>query len=154
MRIDNKIKAYTLTEIIIVLILTSIVVGLAFSVLSLVQTHIYDIQKNFERNTEVSKLEQSLEINFNRYGKMDYDAMEGELTLFSAIDSISYNFHPPFIVKGTDTFKISTSEIKFFLKGNEVIEGNIDALKITCSKDFQNQVLFIYKEVDATDYFH
>tara|TARA_R110002094_G_scaffold202065_1_gene173391 strand:+ start:295 stop:504 length:210 start_codon:yes stop_codon:yes gene_type:complete len=60
-----KIKAFTLSEMVVVTILTSIIVGIAFSVLSLVQRHMYSIKQNFNNNTELSKLEQALWIDFD-----------------------------------------------------------------------------------------
>jgi len=63
----NKIQAFTLSEIIVVLILTTIIVGLAFSVLTLVQKHMRSIQSNFYNTTELKKLETSLWLDFNRY---------------------------------------------------------------------------------------
>ena len=44
MKLTSKIQAYTLSEMIVVLILTSIVVGMAFSVLTLVQKHMSGIR--------------------------------------------------------------------------------------------------------------
>ena len=65
MKNNFKIKAFTLSEMVVVTILTSIIVGIAFSVLSLVQRHMYSIKQNFNNNTELSKLEQALWIDFD-----------------------------------------------------------------------------------------
>lgn len=42
---NNKVKSFTLSELLVVMIITAIVVGMAFSVLRLVQKQIHTIQK-------------------------------------------------------------------------------------------------------------
>src|SRR5690606_27882760 len=107
MKIDNnKIRAFTISEIVVVLILTSIVVGLAFSILSLVQKHMSGIQNNFMNTTELNTLEQSLWLDFNRYSKIKYNDLEEALTFANELDSTSYQFHENYIVKEQDTFHI------------------------------------------------
>lgn len=135
---------------IVVIILTSIVVGLAFSILSLVQNHMKSIQENFNKNTELNKLEQSLWIDFNRYPRIRYDALEASLVFASEIDSITYTFSTEIIIKDLDTFHIPSRQKIFFFNGNNVQKGPIDAIKLTTSKNFQNQELFVYKQNDAT----
>ena len=56
MQTNSKVQAFTLSEMIVVLIITSIVIGMAFSVLRLVQKHMGGIQDNFNRSTELNRL--------------------------------------------------------------------------------------------------
>ena len=150
MKIKSKIEAFTLSEMIVVLILTSIVIGLAFSVLSLVQKHMHGIQGNFNRNTELNKLEQSLWLDFNRYSKIRFDDRENELHFSTEIDSVIYKFDEKYIIKDSDTFPIHLQNKTMFFVGDIVIKGKVDALKLEASKTFQNQKLFIFKHNDAT----
>lgn len=149
---NKKIKAFTLSEMIIVLILTSIVVGLAFSVLTLVQKQMYGIQQNFNKNTELNKLEASLHLDFNRYSKISYNDLENEIKFSSPMDSISYKFYDDRIIKELDTFNIQLQNKQFFYDGEKLANGKMDAVKLVASKDFQNKVLFIYKMNDASNY--
>jgi len=152
MKLNKKVTAFTLSEMIIVLILTSIVVGLAFSVLSLVQKHMLAIQKNFNQTTELNKLEQSLWLDFNRFPKIRFDPMEEQIKLISEMDSITYQFTEKNIIKGSDTFNIELASKTFYLDGKPNNHGNIDALKLETSKSSKNQHLFIFKKNDATLY--
>ena len=152
MKSNKKIKAFTLSEMIIVLILTSIVVGLAFSVLTLVQKHMFSIQKNYNKTTELNKLEVALHLDFNRYSKVNYNNLKNEIIFTSPIDSMSYMFYENMIIKETDTFNIHLQNKMFFFNGETVANGEVDALKLMTSKDFQNQVVFIYKKNDASNY--
>lgn len=145
-----KIQAFTLSEMIVVIILTSLVVGMAFSVLSLVQKHMYSIQANFSKNTDLNILEQALWLDFNRYSNIKYDGINGTLMFTSEIDSTTYKFTRESIIKELDTLHIPIENKTFFFDGNKVIGGQIDAIKLEPSKSFQNQQLFVFKKNDAT----
>ncbi|MEM9650388.1 MAG: prepilin-type N-terminal cleavage/methylation domain-containing protein, partial [Bacteroidota bacterium] len=60
----KKLRAFTLSEMLVVLLLTVIVVGLAFSVLNLVQRQMSGIESNYARNTAFDQLKQSLWVDF------------------------------------------------------------------------------------------
>lgn len=152
MKIHKKIQGFTLSEIVVVLILTSVVVGLGFSVLTLVQRHMASIQNNFTNNAELNKLEQSLWLDFNSYSKIEYAPIVDELKFSNSLDSLSYQFQESYIIKENDTFQVQIQNKQFFFDGYENGSENIDAIKIETSKDFQNQKLFIFKENDATLY--
>ena len=63
----KKINAYTLSEVLVVLLLTSIIAGMAFSVLSMVQKQLFSVQKNMDIKADFRQLEQSLTLDFNKY---------------------------------------------------------------------------------------
>jgi len=150
LKLNKKIKAFTISEMLVVLILTAIVVGLAFSVLSLVQKHMASIQKNLNQSTQLNTLETSLWLDFTRYQEVAYNALENELMLSSELDSTSYRFSENYIIKETDTFPIEIKNKEFFFVGEKVGNGKVDAIKIETSKVFQNQQLFIHKQNDAS----
>lgn len=152
MQTNKKLPSYTLSEIIVVLILTSIIVGLAFAVLRLVQGHIRDIQTNFEQVTEIHKLEQSLWLDFNRYREASYDPIENKLILSSEMDSTFYIFSKKYIASEIDTFTIQLKKVNFYFLGNPVQKGKIDATKLTTTKAFQNRMIFVYMKSDAATY--
>lgn len=152
MKTRKKIKAFTLSEIIVVLILTSIVVGLAFSVLGLVQKQMFAIQANYNKNQELQKLETSLWIDFNRYPNIRYDFNEDRLVLKHELDSVSYVFSKEFIVKAQDTFNIVIKAKQFYFDGVLSQTNKVDALKLRTTKAYQNRELFIFKKNDATLY--
>jgi len=148
----NKIKAFTLSEMIVVLILTSIVVGLAFSVLTLVQSHMRSINKNYHNTSTLNKLEASLWLDFNKYSQIHFNDLENELKFSSEIDSVTYQFLDSTIIKNIDTFQITLKQKQFFFDGDKKKNGQIDALKLETKKEFQNQQLFIFKHNDANTY--
>jgi len=148
-KLNSKIKAFTLSEMIVVLILTSIVVGIAFSVLNLVQKQMMGIQRNYTNAMQLNKLETSLWLDFNRYSKITFDDRENELKFSTAIDSITYQFSDKHIIKGLDTFPIPLQQKQFYFDGEPTERNQIDAIKLEAQKNFQNQQLFIFKINDA-----
>lgn len=152
MKWNKKLKAFTLSEMIVVMILTSIVAGLAFSVLSLVQRHMKSIQNNFNGVTELNLLEQSLWLDFNRFPTISYDDIDNELLFFSELDSKIYSFHDTFIVKDRDTFYTPLEKKTIYMDGNAIKKGAVDAIKLQASKAFQKQHLFVFKINDAKLY--
>lgn len=133
-----------------VLILTSIVVGLAFSVLKLVQRHMYGIQYNLNQSTTLNRLETALWVDFNRYPNIDYNTNDSILEFSSKIGKTAYKLGKTQIVKDTDTFNIELQNKSLFYKGKTIEKGKVDAIKLETSKSFQNQRLFIYKRNDAS----
>jgi len=152
MNTKPKIKAFTLSELIVVLILSSIIVGLAFSVLTLVQRHMFSIQDNLSTNTSLNKLEQSLWLDFNRYAKISYSSTNDALTMASDIDSITYKFTTNYVIKDKDTFGIPIEDKSFFFETKKIESGRVDALKLKTTEAFRSQELFIFMETDAKAY--
>ena len=142
----------TLNEMLIVLILSSIVMGLAFSVLSMVQRHMFSIQKNIANNTRRIQLEQSLWIDFNTYNSVKYKAESNKLIFKSELDSTTYQFDSNVILKNRDTFHIAVKKKAFYFNGF-ISKGNkIDALKLTLGIEHQDKSIFIFKTNDASQF--
>ena len=134
---------------VVVLILSSIVAGLAFSVLTLVQRHMQGIQGNFNNNTELDKLDQLLWLDFNRCQNMTFQPSENRLVFLSAMDTTYYEFHDNNIIKDLDTFPIPLKNRTLYFNGETVGLGKVDALRIETTKLFQERILFVYKQNDA-----
>jgi len=136
----------------VVLVITAIVVGLAFSILSLTQKQLFGMQQNYIKNDELRRLEERLWIDFNSYREVIYNPTLDVLVFKNEIDSVSYQFEEQFILKDLDTLKISFEERNFYLGGTLTDRGIIDALEFTRSVESQNSTVFIYKKKDAKHY--
>ncbi|WP_299535760.1 hypothetical protein [Ulvibacterium sp.] len=148
----RKINAFTLSEIIVVLLITTMVVGMAFSVLRLVQNQMNGIAGNYERNTEFNLLRQSLWIDFNRFDRVYYNEKSRELQFVNAIGQRTYRFEEDFITKDIDTFRLKWESQRFLFENNESRLGEIDALHFQTTKAFGNRTLFVFKNNAATTY--
>lgn len=147
-----KVKAFTLNELVIVMIITTIVVGLAFTVLSLVKKQLYAIQGNFSLNMEYNRLEESLWIDTNKFNNINYNSRNKQLIFRTLKDSTTYIFSEDNVIKNRDTFRIPTKLKKVMFDGQEVKSGKIDAIHIALEKPFIDQDLFVYKLNDANQF--
>jgi len=137
---------------VIVMIISTVVIGLAFMVLSLVQRHMWAIQHNFNLNTEFNRLEQALWIDTNNYNTINYDETEKTITFKTDLDSTIYQLKPEFVLKDKDTFHIEIEEQTFFFNGIEVVHGTVDAFRLNLSKQYKNQSIFVFKHNDAVQF--
>ena len=142
----------TINEMLVVIIISTIVVGMAFSVLRMVQMHMWSIEEHISKNTTITRLEQSLWIDFNRHNTIHYNLDESVLNFKSELDSVVYKFSEEVVIKGKDTFKLKIENKDLLFDGSPVKSGKIDALKLELAKPPQKKVLFIYKHKDASQF--
>jgi len=154
MRIVNqKIKAFTLTEVMVVLVISAIVAGLAFSVLGIVQRNMRSIENNYAYQSELQSLEVALTIDFNKFTDIQWNAREDQLELSSPIDQRVYKFTNDSIVTLVDNYPVQLKKKVFFFKGQQVNSGRIDAIKLTFDKTTDLHRIFVYKHNDPTIHF-
>ena len=134
----------------VAIVITLLVVGMAFSVLNLVQKQMTGIAFNLNKATQLDLLEQSLWLDFNRYQSIQ--TSNNEFIFKNEIDSIKYEIKNDLVVKNIDTFSIQVTDVEKFFDGKKVKSGNIDAIKLTLSKESQNKTIFVYKNNDASLY--
>lgn len=148
----GRIKAFALQEMIVVLLITTIVVGMAFSVLNLVQKQMGSIEDIYEVKLEANKLRQSLWIDFNRYSYINYDIKKEELHMANAMETKYYAFTDSTIVTARDTFAIKLKDRAFYFKNENVEVGELDALELVTNKESGNQQIFVYKQNASATY--
>lgn len=146
----TKIKSFTLPELLVVMIITAIVVGLAFSVLRLVQKQIHAIQKNFDKTTTLVLFEQKLWQDFNELHTIQFNSDDNSLLMESEMDTVSYSFQDNFTLRNNDTIKLKLAPTKLFFNGKEVKEGDIDAISVSGVAELPDYEIFISKKNDLT----
>ena len=142
------LKSFTLPEMLVVMIITAIVVGMAFSVLSLVQKQVRSIQKNFDRTTQLSLLEQRLWQDFNSYNTVS--CQDEKLTMLSDRDTVHYSFTDDFVLINKDTTHVRLKITKLFYQGREVRFGTIDAVAVSADAELPGYSFFVSSTPDAT----
>ncbi|MGS2765226.1 PulJ/GspJ family protein [Sinomicrobium sp. M5D2P9] len=149
----GKIPSFTLSEMMVVIAITAIVVAMAFTVLGLVQRQMKGIEINFSGDTRLELLEQSLWIDFNRYQTVTFNAAMDEIVCKTALDSVYYELYEDKVIKYPDTFRIAFPVKTFYMDGNAVENGRIDAILLETSLDtLKNKKLFVCKKNDAAQY--
>jgi len=150
--ISKKIPAFTLTEMLIVLAISTIVAGLAFTIISLFGRNIHAIENNYSVSTKRNLFEQQITIDFNRYHTISYDNQKDELNLKTPLDSIVYKFDEGVVIRNLDTLLSQKNLKKVYFSGKEIKKGDIDAIEIIFTENQKHTSIFIYKENDATFY--
>jgi prepilin-type N-terminal cleavage/methylation domain-containing protein len=146
----NKVKSFTLPELLVVMIITAIVVGMAFSVLRLVQKQIHIIEANFEKTSCLALFEQKLWQDFNELNDIYCNDSGHSLLMKSEIDTVLYSFQENYTLRNKDTLKIKLGVAKLFFEGKEVKGGNIDAISISGVKELLDYEIFVSKKNDLT----
>lgn len=149
---NPKVKSFTLSELLVVMIITAIVVGLAFSVLRLVQRQIHLIQKNYDKSIELALFEQKLWQDFNEYPIVAFHLKSNKLQLESEKDTIIYLFESENVIRNKDTIKIKVVVESVFLEGRKVKERNIDAIRLNAETELPEYVIFVFRKLDVNFY--
>lgn len=148
MGLNRKIPAFTLVEMLVVLAITAIVAGLAFTIITLFSRNMQHIESNFSKGTERNLFQDRLMVDFNRYSTIHYDPMERTLTCKNPLDSIQYLWEENETLRGTDTLLQEPVNLELFYAGERKESGSVDAIKVTFG-DKENDYIFIFRENDA-----
>ncbi len=151
MQLNRKISSFTLSEMMVVLVISAIVISLAITVLNLVQQQISSINSNFRKNAEVRLLERTLYTDFNKH-KLSYSSKDSLLICANPNDTVFYKFNHNYVLRNKDTLHVQIAQMTNYLDAQVVKENTIDALSLTLSNEFQNKQLFIFKQKDAAFY--
>lgn len=146
----TKTPSFTLPELLVVMIITAIVVGMAFSVLRLVQNQIHAIQTNFEKTSTLALFEQQLWQDFNEKNEIQFNEKESTLFMESEMDTVTYSFQENYILRNTDTIKLKLQINKMLFNGKEVKGDTIDALSISGKAELPDYEIFVSKKNDLT----
>ncbi len=145
-----KIKAFTLTEMTVVIVISAIVVGLAFLILDIVQNSMRNIEGNYTYQSEIQSLEVALTIDFNSYSSANWDATKNTLLLSSPLQKKTYQFTTDSITNDIDSFKVSKKDMAFYFEGEKVDTGSVDAIKLTFDKTSVLHRIFVFKYNDPS----
>lgn len=142
----NKIQAFALQELMVVLAITAIVVGMAFSVLNLVQRQMGSIENIYAMKLEANKLRQSLWIDFNRYSYAHFDERKNQLYFSNELEEKTYTITENQFATERDTFDIALDFKQFYFNNLAQQGGEIDAIELKTTKETGYQQIFVFKE--------
>ncbi|WP_321827250.1 prepilin-type N-terminal cleavage/methylation domain-containing protein [Maribacter dokdonensis] len=147
----KKIKAFSLQEMMVVLVITTVVVGMAFAVLNLVQRQMGSIETIYAIKTDINQLRQSLWIDFSRYDYIAVDQKSNKIMLSNELESRQYE-----IINGssirTENLEMEFESIEYYFDNQKVVQGEIDAISIITSKDTGHQEVFVFKQNTPVTY--
>ncbi len=145
---NKKLKAYTLSEIIVVLILTSIVVGLALSALQLIQKQMTALRQNNENKLRIKSLETKLSILFNQ--SENVEVIDQAVYFYEKKDTLETRITPEAFTIENDTIELKAVNINTYFRGKEIENGCIDALSLSIKLNERiSKSLFVSRTNDA-----
>ena len=148
----QKVTGFTIHEMVVVVLLTSLVVGLAFSVLGLVRKQMGAIRQNFQYQEAVHKFEQRLWLDMHRCNYAYYDIRNNELKMTNVLSTVTYRFGDQYVLRNADTLEMVIAKKQWYFDGQRVENGLVDALELTTARNFLSRDLFIFKDNDADIY--
>lgn len=149
----KKIHAFTLSEVLVSMVLMMIVIGIAMSVLNITYKNLNAVKQNISGQTDLEQLELVLSIDAHRFPMIK--RTKNKLTFKNALDSISYQWTEEaqgdgigtYFKRGNDTLLTQPMEVITYLFGKQNPNGVIDALKIKLVDT--DAALFIYQPQDT-----
>lgn len=147
----KKVKAFTLSELLVVLVISGIVVSITFLALQLVQKQIKEIQANFRDQQEILQFERVI-VNDLNTRKPELNKEGNQLLFYGANDFISYTFETDYFIREKDTFKFKIIEKRFFLDNEKVDDGNFDAIHFKFAQSYSTKEIFAYTVKDSEYY--
>lgn len=127
---NHKVNGFTLQELVVVMVITTIVISISMVVLNLVQQQTLKISKTYATATELRLFEKTLRndmVHFSFYAAKD------QLIGVSEENEVIYGFEDKFILRNQDTLKLKIEKSIFLLENEIVFSGVIDAWDVTIS---------------------
>lgn len=141
---SKKIRAFTITELLIVMTITSIIVGLALGILKMLQRHNNDLTNyNFKKNN-LTLIYEKLSFNFKKYNDIQWNDKEDKLMFSNPIESEKVILTSDSIA----SFKVQLKERKFYFLGEKIVNGKIDAMSLVFDIKGKEETIFVYKRND------
>jgi len=109
---NKRLKAFTIMEITVVMLISAIVIGIAYTAFNIINQSYRSFQQKNEHMAELVRLDELLRKDFNR-ATMISKTTSG-IFLKASTDSVTYDFEPNFTVRTstiTDTFKLDVQDI-------------------------------------------
>jgi len=146
----KKIQAFTLSELLVVLVISSLIISMAFVVLSMIRSQATMLQGNYEKKQRIQYVERVLFSDINSYATTAVS--KNTLLLTSTVDTVHWNFYTKYLVRNSDTIHAPVTGNTLFLDGRPVENGYFDAVQLNFSEAYAQHELFIYKVKDAAYY--
>ncbi|MGY5351888.1 type II secretion system protein [Wenyingzhuangia sp. IMCC45533] len=149
MEVKTSIKSFTIIELLVVLLITSIIMGIVFSVHQFVNKQFHEKSLLERSNSNINFLEKKLWREFNNSicyigeSKFQLNFKKGNLISEFVIEE-------DFVLINKDTFDLYVENFFFYNKGESVIRGRVDALKLIIPiKNNIKREIFVYKQEDV-----
>ena len=143
----TKVKAFTLSEMLVVMATTTIILGFCFLILRWVQNYFNNYTTYIENKTIATRTAHHLRMDFNRFENI-FVLSENQLLFYSPLDTVRYQMESNYLIRRKDTVKIKGLDFIFYNRGEAVQVGAIDALDFTIN-GYKKQRFFIFQYISS-----
>lgn len=140
----KKVKAYSLTELMVVMIISTIVVAMAFTTIRMLKSQMKSIQSHYELRKNIDYLDGLLWMDYAKKGWATYDKSNNKLTVLGEQDTVVYVFNASLVLRNNDSIPLPKYDLGFKLDGKEVTAKATDAIEIVFETPFERKSLFVY----------
>ncbi len=147
----TKLKAFTLYEMIVVMIISAIVMALAAAVFLLVSKQFNSFKDQTDRETRIRQLYSTITNETAEYNRIYINQQAKTVTFSNELKKSIIHFNNGFITYKGDTITKGIQIFGYF-KDKEVKNGYVDALKVIYTSHNMKKELFFFKEYDAAFY--
>lgn len=147
-----KVSSFTLSELLVVMAVSGILVTGAFYALNSVQKQVENLQKMFELEQKIYVLERQFFKEFQSKS-IYYNTDDNTLRIEDPNHkNVEYKFRSGYLLRNADTLGIQMKVNAVYEKGNIKKEGVIDAIDLQVEGVYNPNRLFISKRNDAAFY--
>jgi len=146
MKKHQNLKAFTLVELVVVMILSSVIATIAFFSIQNVQSQYSNFEQQTDTVLEISHFQTVLASDFEQSKLVHCE--ENSLHLIYENYKIQYQFAPSWVTRSVenqfiDTLRIPSSLVSFYYKSKLISQGRVDKfqLKYTLFKNPYQQIL-------------
>lgn len=143
--LTTKVKGATISEALITIAITVIVVGISFAVLLLVKLQMRGMQGYYKEHLEVNQAQQILSADFFKADKVIADKTGFTLTTLND-QEINYNLKDSTLLRNQDTLLKNCESLLFYHKGLPANSSKVDAIKVVLIGKPNDYLFAAYKE--------
>ena len=148
---QKKIQAFTLGELLVVMVISSIVVTVSFMALGNIQKQVRSINTTFERQQKILSFERLLLLDLHTHEALFFEDTK-KFLFQNSNERIQYSLLGDKILRASDTIALAVQQFQLYLEGEKVTSGRFDAVEFSFSDTYNQQGFFIYKRNDGAHY--
>jgi len=155
---NRRLKAFTLTEMIVVMLLTAVVIGMAYAVFQIISKSYTSFNLKNEKVNDAERLEHWLARDLQRADACLNE--EDGLKLLIGVDTVSYTFKDSVVTRTSlriDSFRVNTGKLAMMFDGQMLDtkpEQSVDQVSFELTLEKQKIPEVFYKLYSAEQLIH
>lgn len=151
---NRKIKAYSLTELLIAMVIIVLVMGFAFFTLNYLQQKVRVYSNHLLAKLAYTTTERVIWQDIHQHSLAIVDQQQKQFLFSTPVETISYSFTEGSLSRNGQQLLETFYSLNFYFKGHEVKNGRFDAIEIELTPTMDKpSYLFFFLPQSASLYF-